>query len=94
MNALLLLAILLLSSCAPLSGPDLKATLEALARDAASVCIQIGGGAGTGALIPGPGIPMVGGYGFFWFGRTNETGSTVTIDGSGCKIIHGGYTTE
>ena len=87
LTSILILA--LLSGCAPLSGPELKATLEALAQDNASVCMQVGGGAGTGALIPGPGIPMIGGYGFFWFGRTNEPNSTVTIDGAGCKIEHG-----
>ena len=80
---------LFLSGCSPLSGADLKATLEALGQDKASACLLVGGGAGTGAIIPGPGIPIGGGYGFFWFGRSNEANSTVTLDKDGCKITHG-----
>jgi len=79
----------LLAGCSPLSGPDLKATLEALGRDHASACLQIGGGAGTGAIVPGPGIPVVGGYGFLWLGRSNESNSKVTLDKDGCRIEHG-----
>lgn len=83
------LCLSLLAGCAPLTGQDLKETLSALAQDKASACIQIGGGAGTGAIVPGPGIPVGGGYGFFWFGRANEPNSRVTIDSQGCKIEHG-----
>lgn len=80
---------LFLSGCAPLAGPDLKEALLALGKDSASACMQVGGGAGTGAIVPGPGIPIGGGYGFFWFGRSNEPNSRVTLDKDGCKIEHG-----
>jgi|SRR3990167_3403899 len=75
--------------CAPLSGPDLKDVVTALGQDKASACMQVGGGAGTGAIVPGPGIPLVGGYGFLWFGRSNEMNSKVIIDKDGCRIEHG-----
>lgn len=81
--------LLLLSGCVPLTGSDLKEALLAVGKDNASACMQIGGGAGTGAIVPGPGIPIGGGYGFFWFGRTNEQNSKMTIDKDGCKIEHG-----
>ena len=79
----------ILSGCAPLSGEALKEALLALGKDNASACMQIGGGAGTGAIVPGPGMPIVGGYGFLWFGRSNEPNSKVTLDSQGCKIEHG-----
>jgi len=88
-KVIFLVLILFMAGCSPLSGSDLKAVLEALGRDHASACLQIGGGAGTGAIVPGPGIPIVGGYGLLWLGRSNEPNSKVTLDKEGCRIEHG-----
>ena len=74
---------LLVAGCSPLSQDTMKTLAEA-ARDRSS-CYMIGGGAGAFSVVPGPGVPAGGGYGYFWSGHALP-GQTVVITESGCLI--------
>ena len=86
MRQLVLALALLVSGC---SLPNAAQILEAAGKDNASWCSDLSVTYGGGAIVPGPGIPVVGSYGHLYVGRTNQPGSTVTIDANGCKITHG-----
>lgn len=81
---------LLLSGCASLVSNEHTAQLvQQLAKDNASACLAISVMVGGGALIPAPAVPLMGGSGWLYVGRTNEPGSKISIDGNGCRIEHG-----
>lgn len=50
---------------------------------------MIGGGAGGLSVLPGPGVPAAGGYGYFWSGHAMP-GQSVIIAQEGCAILDGG----
>ena len=58
---------------------------EGLAKDKASFCVAIGGG----AVIPAPAVPVGGGLGYLLVGRTNEPGTKVNVTSEECRIEHG-----
>lgn len=82
-NWLLLLALPLIAGCSPLSSDATKALFESMQER--SACVMIGGGAASAALVPGPGIPIGGGYGYAWILRVmpEHAGS---MDANGCTI--------
>ena len=82
-SALIILA--LASGC----GMSLDKVIKEAGKDRASWCGRFVAGYGVAALVPGPGIPAGGYYGDAYVGRSNEPGSTVKVDASGCQITHG-----
>ena len=42
-----------------------------------------------GTLIPAPAVPVAGGYGWTYIGRSNEIGSIIKVNEDGCEIRHG-----
>lgn len=85
--ARILVALVLLAGCSPLSSEAQQAMFDAI-RDR-SACVMIGGGAGSAALVPGPGVPMGGGYGYAWILHAMPEHSA-TMNSSGCTITNNG----
>ena len=84
------MAVFLLTGCVGLVANETTAELvRQLAKDNASACLAVSVMVGGGALIPAPAVPLMGGSGWLYVGRTNQPGSKVNIDGSGCRIEHG-----
>lgn len=86
-----LLAALILTGCAPISGADLGRLVGNLSADRASACVLATGTAGGGVLTltPMPSVPVMGYTALLGFARSNEPGSRVTLTAGGCVIEHG-----
>ena len=87
-------ALLLFTSCGwPIAPDKMPEVMKALKDDQASACIWMGlrGGAGGGALVPAPTVPMTGGYGSgeILIGRVNADNTSLTIDNGKCTISRG-----
>lgn len=77
-----------LSACSPMFSGDLKDTVKELAKDRASACASVKGGAGAMTIGPGA-LPGGGGYGSLTLCRSNEPGSEIEVTDSAIKIKHG-----
>lgn len=77
-----------LAGCAP-NLEALGPLVDRLAQDRASACIAVWVGVGGGAIVPAPALPVGGGFGYVFLGRTNEPGSRLTVDNARCEIVHG-----